>query len=409
MHILIISQYFWPENFPINDFVSGLQEKGHRIDVLTGIPNYPNGRIFKGYSIFGPKNENYHNMIVHRVPLIPRGNGYRIHLAMNFLSFAVMASVLSPLYCRKKYDVIFVYEPSPITVALPAIVMKFFKSAPIMFWMQDIWPESLSATGAVDSKAVLKTAELFVRLMYKACDRILVQSKAFIPSIAKLGGKKDRIFYLPNSADSLYQPMSLPSPAAERSILPDGFKILFAGNIGAAQDFPTILSAAAKTKGYKNIHWIILGDGRMSNWVKTEISRRKLSDTVHLLGRYPADTMPRFFSLSDALLVTLKKEPIFALTIPSKIQSYLASGKPIIAALDGEGARIVDEAEAGFTCPAEDPDELAQAVLDMYRLTPDKRSAIGRRGRKYFEANFEREKLIDRFSRLMMELKEGTN
>ena len=147
----------------------------------------------------------------------------------------------------------------------------------------------------------------------------------------------------------------------------------------------------------------------MSNWVKTEISRRKLSDTVHLLGRYPADTMPRFFSLADALLVTLKKEPIFALTIPSKIQSYLASGKPIIAALDGEGARIVDEAEAGFTCPAEDPDELAQAVLDMYRLTPDKRSAIGRRGRKYFEANFEREKLIDRFSRLMMELKEGTN
>jgi glycosyltransferase involved in cell wall biosynthesis len=191
--------------------------------------------------------------------------------------------------------------------------------------------------------------------------------------------------------------------------MPNGFRVVFAGNIGAAQDFHNILSAAEKLKAKKDIHWVILGDGRMSNWVQAEISKRGLYDTVHLLGRYPAEAMPRFFALSDALLVTLKKEPIFALTIPSKIQSYLACAKPIIAGLEGEGARVVEEAGAGITCPAEDPTELAQAVLKMYRMTSEKRDSMGRRGRKYFEDNFEREKLLDRLTQLITELKEETN
>jgi glycosyltransferase involved in cell wall biosynthesis len=287
--------------------------------------------------------------------------------------------------------------------------MKIVKSAPIVFWMQDLWPESLSATGAIRSKAVLKITGLLVRFLYKGCDRILVQSKAFTPSILRLGADSGRIFYYPNSADSLYQPVSLPVDAAERSLMPDGFRVVFAGNIGAAQDFHNILSAAEKLKAKKDIHWVILGDGRMSNWVQAEISKRGLSNTVHLLGRYPAEAMPRFFALSDALLVTLKKEPIFALTIPSKIQSYLACAKPIIAGLDGEGARVVEEAGAGITCPAEDPTELAQAVLKMYRMTSEKRDSMGRRGRKYFEDNFEREKLLDRLIQLITELKEETN
>ena len=404
MRILVISQYFWPENFPINDFAAGLQKRGHHLEVLTGIPNYPHGRFFQGYSFFGPKKDTFQKMEIHRVPLINRGNGDRTRLTLNFLSFAVMASILAPFYCRRKFDIIFAYEPSPITVALPALVMKIVKSAPIVFWMQDLWPESLSATGAISSNAALKIVELLVRLIYKGCDLVLAQSKAFIPSIVQLGGDPDRICYFPNSADSLYRPTSLPADAAERSLMPDGFRVVFAGNIGAAQDFHNILSAAEKLKPKKDIHWVILGDGRMSSWVQTEISKRGLSDTVHLLGRYPAEAMPRFFTLSDALLVTLKKEPIFALTVPSKIQSYLACAKPIIAAIDGEGARIVDEAGAGITCPAEDSKALSQAVLKLYEMTPEKRDAMGRRGRKYFEDNFEREKLMDRLTNLMMKL-----
>jgi glycosyltransferase involved in cell wall biosynthesis len=405
MRILVITQYFWPENFPINDFASGLQDKGHDVEVLTGIPNYPQGRIFQGYSAFGPTKDTFKEMVVHRVPLVPRGNGSRIRLALNFVSFAVMASIFSPLYCRKRYDIIFVYEPSPITVALPAIVLKMFKSAPIVFWMQDLWPESLSATGAIRSKAVLNIAELLVRLIYKGCDYIFAQSKAFIPSIIQLGGDPDRIFYYPNSAAPLYRPMSLAADAAERSLVPDGFRVVFAGNVGAAQDFNNILSAAEMLTSHKDIHWIILGNGRMSSWVEAEIYKRGLSDTVHLLGRHPVEAMPRFFALADALLVTLKKEPIFALTIPSKIQSYLACGKPIIAALDGEGARTIDEAGAGLTCPAQNPTALSRAVLNVYEMAQGERDVMGAKGRKYFESHFEREMLLDRLIGLLSQLK----
>jgi glycosyltransferase involved in cell wall biosynthesis len=316
-----------------------------------------------------------------------------------------MASILSPLYCRKRYDIIFVYEPSPITVALPAIALKMFKSAPVVFWMQDLWPESLSATGAIRSKTVLKIVELMVRVVYKGCDYILAQSKAFIPSIIQLGGDPDRISYYPNSAAPLYRPIKPAADAAERSLVPNGFRVVFAGNIGAAQDFNTILSAAEMLTSHKDIHWIILGNGRMSSWVEAEIYKRGLSDTVHLLGRHPVETMPRFFALADALLVTLKKEPIFALTIPSKIQSYLACGKPIIAALDGEGARTIDEAGAGLTCPAQNPTALSRAVLNVYEMAQEERDVMGAKGRKYFESHFEREMLLDRLIDLLSQLK----
>ena len=401
LKILVITQYFWPENFHINDLVLGLYERGHKIDILTGIPNYPKGVFYKGYTAINKCKDVYKGMTVYRSPLIPRGrNGAQ--LVLNYISFALISSIIGPFLCRKRrYDIYFVYEPSPITVGITALVFKHLKKAPIVIWIQDLWPESLSAAGAISSKGVLKSVELLVRLIYKGCDHILAQSKAFIPSIVNLAGRAKKIFYYPNSADSLYQPVSVPTDAVERLLFPVGFRIVFAGNIGAAQDFGTILSAAEKLKYRKDIHWIIIGDGRLSKWVQTEIIHRGLLDNVHLLGRHPAEAMPRFFALSDVLLTTLKKEPIFALTIPSKIQSYLACAKPIIAGMDGEGARVVEEAGAGITCPAEDPTALALAVLEMYQMTQKKRDEMGRSGREYYEKNFEREKLIDRLTELM--------
>jgi glycosyltransferase involved in cell wall biosynthesis len=404
MRILVITQYFWPENFRINDLVLGLKEKNHEITVLTGKPNYPQGKLFQGYTFFNRAKENYHGIDVIRVPLIPRGKGGALRLAINFISFALFASILSPLLCRGRFNIIFVYEPSPITVGLPAIVLKKIKSAPIMFWMQDLWPESLSATGALKSKSILKIVEILVRIIYRYCDRILVQSRAFIPSIENLGADNKRILYYPNSAEGLYQPIKLEPNAPEYALLPDGFRVTFAGNIGAAQDFGTILAAAEQLVNQEDIHWIILGEGRLSEWVKAQIEARKLAKNVHLLGRYPPENMPRFFALSDVLLVTLRKEPIFALTIPSKVQSYLACAKPIIAALDGEGARIIEEAKAGIVCPAENPISLAQAVITMYRMTENERGDMGARGMSYFRHHFERSILLNRLDEWMTEL-----
>lgn len=401
---MIVTQYFWPETFPINDLARGLVERGHLVTVLTGIPNYPEGRFITGYGLFKNTRQNYHGAKVIRAPLIPRGRGGRLGLALNYLSFACCASLLAPFYLRGRYDLIFVYEPSPITVGLPAYVLKKLKSIPIFFWVQDLWPESLSATEAVNSKTALKMVEKMVRFIYKGCDRILIQSRAFSSPIAELGIDRHRISYFPNSADARYQPVTLEDDAPEKAEMPDGFRIMFAGNIGAAQDFGTILKAAGILKNQTDIHWVIIGEGRMRPWVEKQIHEQKLTGTVHLLGRHPADSMPRYFSLADALLVTLRKEPIFALTIPSKVQAYLACGKPILAALDGEGARVIREAGAGMTVPAETPTKLVEAILAMYHMKTSDRLKMGACSRHFFENNFERSTLLDRLESWIKEL-----
>jgi glycosyltransferase involved in cell wall biosynthesis len=404
LKILFISQYFWPENFRINDLTLGLSEKGHDVTVLTGIPNYPQGQFYPGYGVFSKRRQDYGGVRVVRVPIIPRGKGGTFQLIVNYLSFTVFASFLGPLYCRDHYDLIF-FSLSPFTEGIPAMLFKKIKKAPTVFWLQDIWPESLSSTGAISSRFILKMVMILIRSIYRGCDMILTQSRVFSSYIERDGISLDRIRYFPNSAEELYQPLSLPEEAPENAIMPSGFKIVFAGNIGAAQDFGTILHAAERIKNNKEIQWVIIGDGRMRPWVEEQVSIRGLSDTVHLIGRYPMEMMPRFFALADALLVTLKKEPIFTLTIPGKVQSYLACARPIIAALDGEGARVVEESGAGLACPAEDPDALAETALKMYHMPIGERAKMARQGRAYFEKNFERHMLLDRLEGWLSELR----
>lgn len=404
MKILVVTQYFWPEEFRINDLVLGLQERGHEITVLTGIPNYPSGRIFTGYSILGPLHESYQGIRVLRVPLIPRGTGSGFRLLLNYISFVLSASLLGPFRCRGKYDLIFVYEPSPITVGIPAITLKKIKRIPMLFWVQDLWPESLHAAGGINSRWVLQAVEKLVCFIYQNSDLILVQSTAFIPRIKAIGAEPNNICYFPNWAEALYEPLKAEENAPEYANLPKGFHIMFAGNIGASQGFDVIISAAEMLKVYPDIHWIILGDGRMRDWVEQQVRDRQLNRTVHLLGRYPVELMPRFFAMADAMLVTLRPEFIFSLTIPTKVQSYLACGKPIIAALDGEGARVIEEAGAGISCPAGDPKALAEAVLAMYRMPESERKDMGLRGRAYYETHFEREMLLDRLNAWLEEL-----
>jgi len=401
MNILIVSQYFWPENFLINNLALGLLQRGHHVTVLTGSPNYPSGKFFDGYGYFN-RQENYHGVNVLRVPLLPRGRGGGSRLALNFLSFALSASILGPLICRGRFDRIFVFEPSPITVGVPAIILKLCKSAPLLFWVQDLWPESLLATGAVKSRPVLAMIDALVKYIYRNCDLILVQSRAFFDSIVAHGGDTGAIEYFPNSAEKVFDNPA--APAEHPPLLPHGFRLMFAGNIGAAQDFPTIIAAAEKLRHLTAIHWLIVGDGRMREWAEEEVRNRGLCGQFHFLGSHPIDAMPAFFSSADAMLVTLRKEPIFALTIPSKVQAYLACGKPVIAALDGEGAQVIIDSGAGFACPGEDPDAFSRVVLKMYETAPAERAEMGMRGRAYYEANFDSDMLLDRLENWMLQL-----
>lgn len=401
MRILIVSQYFWPENFQINSLASGLVEKGHNVTVLTGIPNYPGGNFLPGYGIFNNLRQDYHGIKVVRVPLVARGKGKKIHLLLNYLSFAFFASILAPFVAKGEFDLIFVYALSPITVALPAILLKKIKSAKLFLWVQDLWPESLSATGGVNSPFLLKLVGKLVYFIYRECDLILVQSKAFIPYIRNLGVKKNWISYLPNSAEVFYLPVEVEKDAPERREIPKGFIVMFAGNIGAAQDFQTIVSAAEKLKAYKDIYWIVIGDGRMRSWLDKEIEKRNLGDNFLLIGRHQPEEMPRYFALADALLVTLRDEGIFKLTVPSKVQAYLACAKPIIASLAGEGAKIIEESQAGFSCFPGNPSSLAGLVLKMYHMDASERRIMGLKGREYFEDNFCRSKLIKQLEDLI--------
>lgn len=401
MKVLLVSQYFWPENFRVNDLAEALAGRGHRITVLTGLPNYPGGRLFEGYGFTGPYVEERGAVRVVRVPVVPRGSGGRVRLALNYISFALAASLAGLLRLGRDFDVIFVHEPSPVTVGLPAIVMKRLTGAPLVFWVLDLWPESVAATGAVRSPRVLGWIAKLVRFIYLRCDWILVASRGFVPNVVAAGGKERNVAYFPNWAEPVYEPRprTTPPPAP----LPEGFRVMFAGNVGTAQDFPAILDAAERLKAEPGIQWIILGEGRMLEWVRGEVARRGLGATVHLLGQHPASSMPAFFAHADAMLVSLSDDPVFALTVPAKVQAYLACGRPILAMLDGEGARIVQEARAGIVCPPGDGAALAQAVLALARMSDAEREQFGANGLTCSRSEFDRATLMAQLEQWLAE------
>ena len=392
MKILIFSQYFWPENFRINEVAKTLQEKTGAVEVLTGKPNYPRGAIFSGYSAWGCQQESYQGININRIPLIARGErSWR--LAINYLSFVISGLIFAPwILRRKQIDVIFVYAPSPILQAIPAIFLGWRKGCPVVLSVQDLWPESLSATGHVQNQAILKFVERVVCFIYKHVDLLLVQSRAFEDPVKALAGSTPVVYY-PNSVDASF---SMPSTSAVPDItgLGSGFSVLFAGNIGTAQAVNVIVEAATLLREYTDIHFVILGDGSSLAWMQNEARLRSLSN-LHLPGRFPVETMPGLMQKASALLVTLADQPIFAATIPNKVQAYLAAGRPIIACLNGEGARLVVEAGAGLATPAENARALADTILTLYRLPPSEREIMGVNGRKYYHRHFDHDRLID--------------
>jgi colanic acid biosynthesis glycosyl transferase WcaI len=393
MNILVLSQYFWPENFRINDLVTQLIKKGHKVTVLTGLPNYPNGNIFPEYQQSPKDFDEYQGANVIRVPLIPRGNS-AVRLLLNYLSFMVTASIIGAWKLRgKKFDSIFVFCPSPITVGVPAIVLKYLKSASLTFWVLDLWPETLKAVGIVKSQWGLKLVGLFVRFVYKHCDAVLGQSKDHLPAISKYVKDSNKLHYFPNWAEDLYSETKSFAPEIEKK--ENTFNILFAGNIGQAQDFPAILDAAEELKSEKHIRWLIVGRGRMHEWVKTQVKERKLEDSFLLVGSFPVERMPEFYQHADCLLVTLKQDPFLSMTIPCKIQSYLAAGIPLLGMIDGAGATVIEEANAGFVASAGDGHQLASIVKEMSQLTPKERQTLGENGRDYAATQFNRTKLVE--------------
>lgn len=406
MRLLVITQYFWPETFKINDVVQEMVKRGHKVTILTGIPNYPDGFIFEDYKNNPNKYSNYDGADIIRIPMIPRGKG-KLNLLMNYISFAFNAVIVGFIKLKKmNFDAIFVYEPSPITVGIPSSFFRYTKKIPVIFWVQDLWPESLKAVGVIKSKSILSFIGLIVSFVYRNCDLILTQSKSFIPEIKKYAPENTNIKYFPGWAEPVFENINTVNYADEIKTDHETFKILFAGNIGVAQDFPAILNAVELIKDLKNIKWYVIGDGRNADWVKKQIKLRKLEKNIIMLGRFELDKMPSFFKHADALLVTLADEPIYSMTIPSKIQPYLSSGIPIIGMLNGEGAELIEENKAGFFSPSGDYHGLAEIIKNLTSMTDDQRYIIGKNCLNLSKNNFNRLLLIDKLESWFLELVE---
>lgn len=398
MKVLLISQHFYPENFKCNDVAVELVRRGYEVTVLAGIPNYPSGKFFDGYGLLKRRVERVEGVKVIRAAVVPRGDGGAIRLALNYFSFAFTASIRALFLALKhKYDLILVHETSPVTVGIPAVLVKKLWGIPLYFWVLDLWPESLSAAGGVTNKHVLSFFAGITKWIYRNSTKILMSSQGFERSILEKGNFKDKLVYFPNWADNALQrkdDYNLPP-------LPEGFKVMFAGNMGEAQDFYHLMETANILKGDENIHLLLVGDGRKRIWVEQYIKEHNLQDTVHWLGRHPLEAMPSFFEQADVMLVTLKDNLIFNLTAPAKIQAYMSAGKPIVAMLNGEGARIVEAAECGFSTNAGNSDGLAKLIRALYNMNKEELHRLGRNGSRFGRQHFDFSSRIDHLCELM--------
>lgn len=391
MKILLVTQYFWPEQFFVNDFVRTLTAQGHVVEVLTGKPNYPDGKIFDGYAENGFSQEHLEDgTLIHRVPLRPRRHGGGKNLLLNYVSFVVNGLRYGHKAIRgKDFDVVLAVAFSPVTSVIPAIYLKWRLKRPLSIWIQDLWPESLSATGFIRNRTVLAGVGLMVRAIYGAASQLLVQSEAFRAPVARLASAR-KIVYYPNSSRDPRAEAQAPCtlPPALLATLQDNFCVVFAGNLGTAQSLHTILAAARKLRGLDACKIVLVGSGSMLGRIREEIERDGL-DNVVLAGRYPSEQMPHIFDRAGALLVTLNRDGILAQTIPSKVQAYLAAGRPIIGALDGAGAEVIRASGGGLVGAAEDADGLRDCIERIYAMSAAEREALGAAGRRFYLEHFE--------------------
>jgi glycosyltransferase involved in cell wall biosynthesis len=402
LRILIVTEHYWPETFRINDLAAGLRERGHELSVVAALPNYPVGRFFDGYGLGGPWRETVDGSVVQRVPVWPRGRGKAWSLALNYSSYVLTATTWLAAQ-RPSCDAILVFQPSPVTTIIPALVGRN-AGTPIVAWVLDLWPDTLESTGMLPSKTALRFAGALSGWLYRRCDAVLGQSRAYRARFEAMGVTPDRIGYLPSWAEEVY---GTQAPAVPDQAVPWGgeFSVMFAGNLGKVQALDTVLDAAEEVRrSGRSCHWVFVGDGSARDWLEAEIRRRELGASVHLVGRRPLAEMPSWYARASAMLVSLKPDPVLAMTIPAKIQSYLAASMPILTSMDGEGARVVAESGAGLVSPAGDARGLAENTLKMMDLSVLERAHLGAAGRAYYERNFSRSVALDRIEEVFRRL-----
>ena len=394
LRVLIVSPYFFPENFRINDVAQDLTKKGHQVTVLTGQPNYPNPNLFIEFRKQNLREQTWENIKIYRVPIVTRGNGGGIRRVLNYLSF-IWSAMFWIIQNSKKheFDIVVTWASSPITSALPALFLCRQKNIPHAIWIQDMWPETLVALNIVQSPFLLGILDRVVKFIYQRSDLIWGQSKGFKKAISQRVPQHPRIQVLYNWGDETL-------PSIEKPILKSDLrlKILYAGNLGHAQLLDTVLNTVEEMKEEK-ILWTFIGGGVLETWLRQEIIQRGLTSSAQVLDRVNPDVIPHYGKWADVLLLSLKSDGCLSLTIPSKLQTYMLWGKPILGLIEGDAAVEIKNADCGLTASPEQPDLFARAIHQFLNMSDEQKQTYGENARLYANRHFSRREILDTLER----------
>ena len=393
-HILVISQVFYPEQFRINDMCQEWIKRGYKVTVLTGIPNYPQGKFYDGYGFFKKRKEIWNEIEIIRIPVIPRGHNV-IGLVLNYFSFP-FSGLFWNAFNKIRADYVFMFETSPMTQCVIGVWYAKKHKVPLYLYVQDLWPENVEIVTGITSPLVIEPIQKMVDYIYKNCNEIFVTSPSFVRAVCDRKKKvtEDKVHYWPQYAEEFYQPVE----RKQMDDIPktDAFKVIFTGNVGYAQGLDILPKTAAILKKAGNkVLFCIVGDGRYMEEFKKEIKKLQVEEMFCLTGRKPAEEIPQFLAACDAAFLSFMETKLFEMTIPAKLQSYMACGMPVIAAAAGETERIIDEARCGICSPSGDEEALAKSIEKIMTCSKDELDVMKKRSRKYFEEHFEKKELMD--------------
>lgn len=401
-HILVISQVFYPESFRINDMCQEWIKRGYQVTVLTGIPNYPQGKFYNGYGLWEKRKENWNGIDIIRIPVIPRGSS-KIGLILNYFSFPISGFFWN-LFNKTKADICFMFETSPMTQCVIGVWYAKKHKIPLYLYAQDLWPENVEIMTGISSPIVIEPIQKMVDYIYKNCREIFVTSPSFVRAVCdrKKSVPECKVHYWPQYAEEFYQPLE--RRKLEDIPETDVFKIAFTGNVGYAQGLDILPRTAAilKKQGKKAL-FCIIGDGRYMEELKKEIKKIQVEEMFCLTGRKPAEEVPKYLAASDAAFLSFMDTKLFEMTIPAKLQSYMACAMPILAAAGGETQRVIKEAKCGFYSPCGDEKALAEMIHKVMSIPENERRQMGKNARAYFEKHFEKQMLMNQIDRYFNE------
>lgn len=395
-HILVVSQYFYPETFRINDMCLEWVKRGYKVTVVTGIPNYPMGKTFKGYGITKKRHEVWNGIEIYRIPLIPRGSG-SLGMIANYLSFMV-SGMLAGKMKNIKADLVFSFEVSPMTQVMTGISFAKKLHVPHYLYVQDLWPENVITVTGIRNPLIIKPIDKMVDYIYKNSDQIFATSPSFVEAICnrKVAVNREKVHYWPQYAEEFYKPIdkSIAKEVAAAYGIPndDSFKIIFTGNVGTAQGID-ILPQTAELLKNENIKFVIIGDGRYLEKLVSDIKSRQLEKMFIFVARQPAEKIPVLLSACDVAFISFADDELWKMTIPAKLQSYMACGMPIIAVADGETKRIIEEAKCGWVCKMGDSRGLKNTIHEVMKIDLQE---MMKHSLCYYNNNYKKEKVISK-------------